>query len=302
MCETCSEHALLHTPEEIDKAVANPKAHWDNLEDRKVRLRVVESRLQGQSTLDECMEEYGHETAERKCCVANLARLCVVENSPLHIGTRAGFVKFMGKRDPRWPSILKQSVTRSVEGQNEQLRKDIRREMEGVDSETDIAFTIDFWTSPTSESFMTTSMHWITWDWCLKTGILGTINFPQVHTTANISNKLMDLRLEFGVYPRSSNGRPLQSLHAVRAEKIVYFQLEPIMGKPMLTNDCGSDVSMGAERDKLWDWNRCACHCLNIAVPSALKEQVTQECLAPLTALAQRFSKSQSTWNKFKKA
>ena len=35
---------LLHTLEEIDEAVANLKAHWDNLEDRKARLCGVESR------------------------------------------------------------------------------------------------------------------------------------------------------------------------------------------------------------------------------------------------------------------
>ena len=69
----------------------------------------------------------------------------------------------------------------------------------------------------------------------------------------------------------------------------------------MLTSDCGSDVSARAQRDNLWDWNWCACHCLNIAVQATLKEEVIQECLASLTALARRFSKSQSTWNKFKK-
>ena len=58
---------------------------------------------------------------------------------------------------------------------------------------------------------------------------------------------------------------------------------------------------MGAERDCLWDWNRCACHCLNIAVQVALKEEVVHECLEPLTVLAARFSTSQSLWNKFKK-
>ena len=82
----CVKHVqnthFLHTPLEIDEAVANPKAHWDNLEDRKARLRGVESRLQGQSTLDECVEEYMHGSAERKRCVANFARLCVVENLP----------------------------------------------------------------------------------------------------------------------------------------------------------------------------------------------------------------------------
>ena len=61
----------------------------------------------------------------------------------------------------------------------------------------DIAFTTDFWTSPTSESFMTMSMHWITQEWSLKTRILGMISFPEDHTATNISDKLMDLRLEF---------------------------------------------------------------------------------------------------------
>ena len=56
------------------------------------------------------------------------------------------------------PSVSKQSVTRSVEDQSEQLRKDIRTEMEGVVAETDVAFTSDFWVSPTAESFMTMNM------------------------------------------------------------------------------------------------------------------------------------------------
>ena len=152
----------MHTPEEIDEAVANPKAHWDNLEDRKARLHGVESQLQRQSKFDECVEEYGRGNAKRKCCMANLAWLCVVDNLLLHISTRVGFVKFMRKWEPRWPSISKQSVTRSMEVQSEQLRKDIKREMEGVDAEMDIAFTTDFWTSLTSESLMMMSMHWIT--------------------------------------------------------------------------------------------------------------------------------------------
>ena len=85
-----------------------------------------------------------------------------MENLPLHIGTQPGFLKFMRKWEPRWPSISKQSMTRSVEGQSEQLRKDIGMEMEGVAAEMDVAFMTDFWTSLTTESFMTMSMHWIT--------------------------------------------------------------------------------------------------------------------------------------------
>ena len=87
MCETCGENALFAHPEEIDEAVANPKAHWDNLEDKKARERGVETPHQGQSTLGECMPEYWRGSAERKHCVANLTQLCSVENLPLHIGT-----------------------------------------------------------------------------------------------------------------------------------------------------------------------------------------------------------------------
>ena len=56
----------LHTPEKIDEAVADPKAYWDNLEEKKARERGVETRHQGQSTLDECVLEYGRGSAERK--------------------------------------------------------------------------------------------------------------------------------------------------------------------------------------------------------------------------------------------
>ena len=165
----------LHTPEEIDEAIINPKAHWDNLGDKKARERGVETRHQGQSTLDESMPEYYCGSAKRKRCVANLEQLCAMENLPLHIGSRPGFLKFMRKLEPRWASISKQSVTRSMEGQSEQLREDIRTEMEGVAAETDVAFRTNFWKSPIAKSFMTMSMHWITQDWRLKTRIMGTI-------------------------------------------------------------------------------------------------------------------------------
>ena len=71
---------------------------------------------------------------------------------------------------------------------------------------------------------MTMSMHWITRDWCLKMRILGTISFPKDHTTANILDKLMDLRMEFGLYPKSSGGRTAQCPDAVRCGRTVRRQ------------------------------------------------------------------------------
>ena len=86
-------------------------------------------------------------------------------------------------------------MTKLVECQCRELQKEIKREMEEVAKETDIALTTSFWMSPMGESFITMSMHWITQDWRLKTRIMGMISFPKDHTAASISEKLMDLRL-----------------------------------------------------------------------------------------------------------
>ena len=108
---------------------------------------------------------------------------------------------------------------------------------------------------------MTMSMHWITQDWSLKTHILGMINFLEDHTTVNFSETLMDLHLEFGVYHRNCDDETPHYPDAVRIDKLVYFRFEPRLDRPMLINDCGSDVSVGVEKDKLWDRNRF-CHAI----------------------------------------
>ena len=126
---------------------------------------------------------------------------------------------------------------------------------------------------------------------------MGAISFPKDHTTTNISEKLMDLRLEFRLYPKSFDGRTTHCPNVLRLDKQLYFKLEPRLDKPLLTSDCGSDVLVGAKKDELWDWNHCTCHCLNIAIQAALKEPMIDGCLAPLTALARRFSKNRSAWN-----
>ena len=63
----------------------------------------------------------------------------------------------------------------------------------------------------------------------------------------------MELHLDFGVYPRAHDGRPPQSEQAMRRKMEFYFREEPELDKPVLTSDCGSDVSTGAEIDRLWD-------------------------------------------------
>ena len=55
--------------------------------------------------------------------------MCCGEFTFAHGHPCIGFVKFMRHWEPRWPSISKQSVTRSVEEQSRALRVDIKCEM-----------------------------------------------------------------------------------------------------------------------------------------------------------------------------
>ena len=178
-------------------------------------------------------------------------------------------------------------------------------ELQGTEKET-IAptcttFTTDFWTSLISESFVTVSMHWITRDWCLKTRILGTMHFPKKHTTVNIFERFLNARIDFGVWSKDGEGRTPESEETLRCDKLVYFGMEPPLDRPVLTSDCGSNVFAGAKKNSLWDWNRCACHCSNVAMQSALKRPCIQKFVEPLVELARKFSKSRSLWMEFTK-
>ena len=95
MCQHVEDIYYLLHPEDLEEALASPKVHWDNLEESKARKHGLETLYQGQSTLDEYMEEFGGRNAKTKRCMANLVCLCVVENLPLLMGTRVGLVKLM---------------------------------------------------------------------------------------------------------------------------------------------------------------------------------------------------------------
>lgn len=95
----CVKHVeniyYLDDPRDVEEALANPKAHWDSLKESEARKHEIETQYEGQSTLDDCIEEFGSRSAEKKRCITNLVRLCAVENSPLHMGTCARFVEFV---------------------------------------------------------------------------------------------------------------------------------------------------------------------------------------------------------------
>ena len=69
------------------------------------------------------------------------------------------------------------------------------------------------------------------------------MHFLQKHTFANILNSILNARIEFGVWPKNAEGKTSQSEEALRGDKLAYFAMEPLLYRPVLTSDFGSDVS-----------------------------------------------------------
>ena len=101
-------------------------------------------------------------------------------------------------------------------------------------------------------------MHWILRGWGLKTRILEMMHSPKKHTATNISDNLLNARTDFDVWSKSTEGKIPQSDGAMSNDKLVYLATKPSLGTPVLMSDCGSDVLMGGEKDKLLDCNCCA--------------------------------------------
>ena len=80
---------------------------------------------------------------------------------------------------------------------------------------------------------------------------LGRMHFPKKHTVANICDRLLNARIDFGVWPKDAASRIPKNEEALKCNKLVYFGMKPPLDRLVLTSDCGSDVSVGAEKDSL---------------------------------------------------
>ena len=66
---------------------------------------------------------------------------------------------------------------------------------------------------------------------------------------------------DFDVWPKNAKGKIPQSEEALSCDKLAYFAAKSLFDRPVLTSDYESDVPVGAEKDNLWDCNRCAYPC-----------------------------------------
>ena len=144
----------------------------------------------------------------------------------------------------------------------------------------------------------------------MQTIILGTMEFNVRHTKHNIFKAMLKVRSKFGIFPRAeviedipeftaSDWRESQNLGFDFMSGSDCYGAENALDRPSITTDCGANVSASVELKNLWDWNKCACHMLRLAVNAGLNAATIDVRLQPLYRLCRRLSRSSVAWKKF---
>ena len=79
------------------------------------------------------------------------------------------------------------------------------------------------------------------------------------------------------VYGPRAEYRIPQSEGAMSSDKLVYSATKPSLDALVLMIHCGSDASVGSEKDNLLDCNRYAYPCLSKSVQAAMKSPAIQK-------------------------
>ena len=128
---------------------------------------------------------------------------------------------------------------------------------------TDIAITHDGWTSLNTESYYTTTVHFIDKNWCLQSAVLGTIKLAGSHTAQNIANELKNTQDHWSL---------------------------PV---PTATSDNAANEQKAYE---ILGWNRFGCygHRINLVVKNSLSLPEVSRVLGKARTLVAFFHKSSS--------
>ena len=81
------------------------------------------------TSLETYLDTWHPRTSEWNRAVTHTARYVSFANAPYHLAQTAPFVRFMRAFVPRWPSISKQTIVRSVARQANEIKREIREDV-----------------------------------------------------------------------------------------------------------------------------------------------------------------------------
>lgn len=125
-----------------------------------------------------------------------IANLIAQDMLPTSIVEGKGFVNLLKIVCPLYKVPSRSTIGERINGMYLFKQTDIKNEMNSAAS---VAITTDCWTSRTSYSYMTVTVHYLTENFINKGFALTTMGFEDRHTSVNLSNNLMDILTEWKI-------------------------------------------------------------------------------------------------------
>jgi len=235
-----------------------------------------------------------------KRCVHGLTKFVARHNQALHLGDQPAFLEFMKTVDPRWPPISARTIGRQVARESDHIVDTYAKIFEHAMDTSSVALTSDIWSAGNQDSYLAVTAHYITDDWQMRTHTLGTNAFNEAHIAENIIKKLCGVRRQFGMRPRlteENKDKMDEGVYAKTPERIYAYESQ--YDRPALTTDNGSNIAKAA--DSHFEWNKCICHCVHLAVGTALKTGYIRQVVRELSLVTNKVKKSPKAWGRLKK-
>ncbi|CAI5952422.1 unnamed protein product [Closterium sp. NIES-65] len=199
-----------------------------------------------------------------------LVELFADADLPFRLVDRASFRRFVALLNPSAKDLLgsRYRLARDMQAFSEVAREELRQEIVGDGLAGRVSLSTDIWTSENHTAFMCVTVHWITSEFRLRSGILDFVQLEGSHTGSLIAETLERILTEAGLQDvvfavttdnAENNNKAMRLLSGDPAEGPGAWTANPLL-------DIGRHV-------------RCLAHVMNIAVQEALKLDDVKEAL-----------------------
>ena len=127
-----------------------------------------------------------------------IADMIALDLRPVSLVNGIGFQKLMQVAEPGFRIPSTTHVMSLLKKKHEEGKIRLKRLL----ADADVSLTTDTWTSKATESYVTTTCHFIDKQWCMRSFVLETTAFRGHHTAENIATKLVDVATAYNVLSR----------------------------------------------------------------------------------------------------
>ena len=121
--------------------------------------------------------------SERICnLICNLIGECML---PISIVDAPAFIKLIDFLEPSFKVPCRQTMTKRLETQQEQLKSKVKDDITH-DKSTKVTLTTDIWTSITNEAYMSVTASYVDPQWRMRTPVLATVIMDERHTVTTL--------------------------------------------------------------------------------------------------------------------